>query len=107
MFWRVSIVLSLGLLDILLLGKMLWGPTGIMEYKSLKDQYNNLQSQITKLDNENLAISRDIRLMRTDSKYAEKMVRQKLHYLRDNELVYLFATPGNDRAGATTNDRKN
>ncbi len=107
MLGRVSLIVLFGALDILLLGKVIWGPTGIMEYQSLNRQYASLKDKIATLDASNMALSRDIRLMQSDSRYAEKMVRQKLHYLRDNEMVYLFANPDASRVGAASNDGKN
>lgn len=107
MLWRVSILLVLGIINVALFFKTLWGPTGIMEFRHLKDQYAQLQEKIASLDAENAAISRDIRLMQSDSKYVEKMVRQKLHYVRDNELVYIFTNPAGAGAGVKTNDGKN
>lgn len=105
MFWKVTIIVVLGILNIVLFSKMIWGPTGIMEYRALKQQHGNLKTEIARLDAENMILSRDIRLMQSDPLYVEKMVRQRLHYLRDNEIVYLFATQvGN---GATGDDGKN
>ncbi len=93
MFWKVAVLLILGIINIALMSKMIWGPTGLMEFKNLKAQYASLQEQIKNLDAENMALSRDIRLIQSDPQYVEKIVRQKLHYLRDNEIVYIFATP--------------
>lgn len=106
MFWRVSLLLVVGVLDAMLFAKMVWGPGGVVEYRDLKDQYNALQSEISELDERNAGLSREIRLLQTDKKYVEKMVRQKLRYLRDNEIVYLFpAAEGHN--GANQHDSKN
>lgn len=107
MIARVSIILLLAVINFALFFKMIWGPTGIMEYRSLKNQQAELQEKISKLDAENMALSRDIRLMQSDPLYVEKLVRQKLHYVRDNELIYLFASPANTGLGAKTDDGKN
>lgn len=93
MFWKVSILLALGVVNLALMGKIIWGPTGLMEYKALKERHAALQERVASLDAENMALSRDIRLIQTDPQYVEKMVRQKLHYLRDNEIVYIFSAP--------------
>lgn len=73
----------------------------------MKDRYQALQADAARLDRENMQLSHDIRLLQTDAQYVEKMVRQKLHYLRDNEIVYIFAEkPGNEN-GAKAHDGKN
>lgn len=86
---------------------MLWGSSGVLEYRRLKTQLAEMRERVAELDRENLAISKDIRLIQSDRAYAEKMVRQKLHYLRDNEIVYMFAEPEDKSAGAQANDGKN
>ena len=89
---------------------MIWSPTGIVEYRAHKERYQQLQQEVARLDKENMELSQDIRLLQTDAKYVEKMVRQKLHYLRDNELVYIFAERQGNQAnkkGAAGNERKN
>lgn len=105
MGWRVALLLLVGLCDLALFGRMMWGHGGIIEYRDLKQEYARIQGQIAELDARNMTLSREIRLLRTDRKYAEKMVRQKLRYLRDNEIVYLF--PDNADNGETANDGKN
>lgn len=107
MFMRVAILVFLGMCNAAVFGKMIWGPTGILEYRELKQQYRALQENIANLDAENMALSRDIRLLQSDKQYMEKMIRQRLHYMRDNETVYIFASPTAGRTGAMRNDGKN
>lgn len=90
MFWRATILLLLGLFNIALFSRMIWGPTGILEYRELKQRHGRLQEEIRALDGENLALSKEIRLMQSDNQYVEKMIRQKLHYVRNSEIVYIF-----------------
>lgn len=107
MLARILIILALGVFDLLLFGKMVWGPSGVIEYRELKKEYKDLQDRISQLDSDNLALSRDIRLLQSDNKYVEKMVREKLRYLRENEIVYLFPAQSETQSGATPNDSKN
>ena len=102
---KVLLILLLGVCDIALLGKMVWGPGGVIEYRELKQRYADLQEQIAQLDMSNKALSRDIRLLQSDNQYVEKTIRQKLRYLRDNEIVYLF--PGKNGEGDIADDCKN
>lgn len=104
---RVLIILILGLADAVLFAKMVWGPGGMLEYRELKSKYKTLQEQITDLDSKNLALSKEIRLIQSDNAYVEKMVREKLRYLRDNEIVYLFPGATGNQPGDRQNDSKN
>lgn len=106
MLWRVLALVALGCIDVALLGKTVWGPGGYLEYRELKREYGALQQEIADLDAKNAQLSRDIRLLQTDNKYVEKMVRQKLRYLRDNEIVYLFPAEESQN-GANSHDSKN
>ncbi|WP_291440884.1 septum formation initiator family protein [Desulfovibrio sp.] len=92
MFWRSFILVVLGLISVVLFSRMVWGPTGLLEYRELKRQYAALETQIAGLDAENMALSREIRLLQSDNQYVEKVIRQRLHYVRDNEVLYLFDT---------------
>lgn len=90
MFWRSFILVILGLVNVVLFSRMVWGPTGLLEYRELKKQYFDLEKQIADLDAENMTLSREIRLLQSDNQYVEKVIRQRLHYVRDNEVLYLF-----------------
>ena len=103
---KAIFIAILGILDVAIFCKMLWGDTGLIEVQTLKDQYKILKLSVQKLDQENQGLSREIRLMQSDNAYAEKMIRQKLHYLRDNEIVYLFSDESVSK-GANSNERKN
>ncbi|MDE5831902.1 MAG: septum formation initiator family protein [Desulfovibrio sp.] len=107
MILRTGLIIVLGLFNIALLFKTVWGPTGLTRYQDLKRQYQDLQDELVRLDKENVALSRDIRLMQSDSDFAEKTVRQKLHYMRDNEIVYLFTDSSSRGTGVNANDGKN
>lgn len=107
MFWRVLVLVALGVIDMALFGKMVWGPGGIVEYHELKKEYSGLQAHIAELDAKNRNLSRDIRLLQSDNQYVEKMVREKLRYLRDNEVVYIFPNETDAQNGAKAHDSKN
>ena len=89
-FWRTVILVVLALINLVLFGRMVWGPTGLLEYHELKRQYADMERRIADLDAGNMAISREIRLLQADNQYVEKVIRQRLHYVRDNEVLYLF-----------------
>lgn len=107
MFWRVSILLILGIFNLALFFRMIWGPTGLMEYRDLKRQHTALLAEISELDARNRSLSKNIRLVQSDSQYVEKMIRQRLHYMRDNEVLYLFGSSIQPSPGAVAHDGKN
>lgn len=107
MFWRVFLLVALGLVNVVLFSRMIWGSTGLVEYRELKGQYAELQKELTDINTENLALSQEIRLLQSDNQYIEKMIRQRLHYVRDNEVLYLFDDSRETGSGAVKDDGKN
>ena len=108
MFWKVFLLAALGVLNVVLFYRMVWSPYGILVYHKLRQEYAQLEVQVQELDKSNLALSREIRLLRSDDSYAEKMIRQRLHYVKDNEILYLFHdAQSSSKAGATADEGKN
>ena len=107
MFLRVCILVTLGIINMAVFCHMIWGPTGIVQYRNIKKQYQDLQQKISDLDTENVSLSRQIRLLESDNQYYEKMIRQRLHYLRANELLYIFDTKADNLVGGAYNEGKN
>ena len=101
MFWRRLLIgLSLAL-NVVLLYRLVWSGQGIAAYKVLKQQCATMETRLKDLDARNLALSREIRLLQADGKYVEKMIRKRLNFVKDNEILYIFpetqaeaATPG-------------
>lgn len=107
MFWRTFIILALGIANVVLFYRMIWSPNGILALKELKDRHAEMGARIAELDRRNVELSREIRLLQADDAYMEKMIRRRLHYVRDNEVLYLFTdgqTP--QRRGVIANEGK-
>jgi len=108
MFWKVFLITALGVLNVVLFYRMVWSPYGILVYHKLRQEHVQLEAQVRELDEHNLALSREIRLLRSDDSYVEKMIRQRLHYVKDNEILYLFNDAQfSSKAGATADEGKN
>ena len=108
MFWRTFIILFLGIANVVLFYRMVWGTNGLMAFKDLKEQHSALETRIAELDKSNLHLSREIRLLQSDNAYVEKMIRQRLHYVRDNEVLYLFTDAQSpSRPGVSAHEGKN
>ena len=90
MFSRVFLFITLGLINFTVFFFMIWGQNGLLAFQDLKSQLGSLQKTKVELDTQKLKLSHEIRLLRTDQAYQEKMIRQKLRYIRDNELVDIF-----------------
>ncbi len=106
MFWRTCILVALGILNVVLFYRMIWGEGGVIAFNQLRNQYAVLVEELTELDANNMRLSTEIRLLKSDDAYIEKMIRQRLHYVRDNEILYLF-TDTNTKPKEDAHERKN
>ncbi len=90
MTWRPILLGASILLNLVLVYSLIWGENGAFEYKLLKEQSADLEVKIQDFDRQNLALSKEIRLLQTDEKYQEKMIRTRLNFVRENEILYIF-----------------
>ena len=86
---RLVLAISL-LLNMLLFYNLIWGESGAISYNELRERCGNLEERIKRIGEENLALSKEIRLLQSDEKYIEKMIRNRLNFVRDNEILYIF-----------------
>lgn len=84
-FFVLLIVLNFSLVY-----RLLWGQQSFLAYHELATQYASIEQNIGQIDQENATISQEIRLLQTNDRYMEKMIRHRLNYVRDNEVLYLF-----------------
>jgi cell division protein FtsB len=104
---RVVLVASL-LLNLVLCYNLVWGKSGAIAYMDLRSRCEILENRITSAGEQNLALSREIRLLQSDAKYIEKTIRNRLNFVRGNEILYIFPSEdAGDLSGAPVNETKN
>jgi cell division protein FtsB len=88
--WK-SVILALALLiNVTLVWRLLWGEQSLAAWHGLRATHAGLLEELRDLDHLRADLSREIRLLQTDDAYVEKMIRQRLNYVRENEILYLF-----------------
>ena len=95
MFWKRFIIGLLIVLNLFLAYKLLGGEQGLFGYQDLKGDYERLEEKIAELDRKNLQLSEEIRLLQSDRRYIEKIIREKMHYVKENELLYMPESSAN------------
>lgn len=90
MFWKRFLLGCLIALNLVLILRMLTSDQGIFAYRQLKADYDALAQQLHELEDQNLALSQEIRLLQSDPAYIEKIVRQRMNFVKDNEILYIF-----------------
>ena len=102
MWQRVLLAISL-ILNVFLALRMGLGDQGLAGYRELDKQHAELEAKLQELDEKNVLLTQEIRLLENDERYVERIIRSRLHYIRDNEVLYLFpesASPTNRGAGS-------
>lgn len=105
--WHKVLLAIAVVINILLLGRLFLSDQGMHGYNELRVEKEALQEQLSAIEQKNLALSREIELLNSDEKYVEKIIREKLNFVQNNEIMYLFQenqpppTPGD-----TSNDGK-
>ncbi|MDR2051077.1 MAG: septum formation initiator family protein [Deltaproteobacteria bacterium] len=94
-------------LNIVLAWNLIWGEQGFVAYKSLEQEFMVLNDRIDSLSKKNIALSREIKLLQTDDKYIEQMIRKRLNFVKDNEIWYIFSGEPGLRDGGDLNEAKN
>lgn len=104
---RLVFFISL-LLNLVLAYTLIWGQRGAIAYKELKSQCELLEERIASIGQENLDLSKEIRLLQSDEKYIEKTIRNRLNFVRENEILYIFPSrTKDDYSGDLPNEAKN
>ena len=104
--WKTVILALAFVVNATLAWRLAWGPQSVISFRELKAQHVALVDEITRLDAINANLTSEIRLLQSDDRYVEKIIRQRLNFVRDNEILYLF-DDGQSLSGAATNDGKN
>lgn len=107
MRWRYILLGVSLVLNLLLVWALLRDGQGIQAYESLKDEAAELRLSIEALGRENMDLSRQIRLLKSDKGYIEQMIRDRLNFVRDNEIWYIFPEDEAEMAGEVADEPKN
>lgn len=88
--WKSAILVLAVLMNLTLVFRLLWGDQSVASWKDLKSHQAGLLVRMQELDQRRAELSREIRLLQTDGAYVERVIRQRLNYVRGNEILYLF-----------------
>ncbi len=91
---RKKLLLVVGVLfSIYLLASFILGEMGLVKYYRMKAQYNRLSDEIAQLSTDNTRLTREVRALRSDPAYLERIARDKLGLARPGEIVYYYGKP--------------
>lgn len=93
------------ILNIVLLGRIFLSDQGYFAYQELKKEHMALEARLAAVEEENLGLSRTIRLLQKDDQYIEHVIRQRMNFVKDGEVLYIFPE-SRKQAGAVQDDGK-
>ncbi|HMD98843.1 MAG TPA: septum formation initiator family protein [Terriglobia bacterium] len=96
-----GLVLALVLLCVALVVNEVFGAKGIIALRGQKREFDALQQQIRKLQQDNQELQISNRKLQGDPATIEKTAREQLHMARPNELIYTLP-PKSEPSGTTT-----
>ena len=88
--WKKALIVACILLALYLITSFTLGEMGLVKYFRMKSQYNALHDDIAKLKQDNVKLSRDVYLLKSDYAYIERVARDKLGLARPGEIVYYY-----------------
>ena len=82
------------------------GANGMVVYRQKSAEYQDLQKDIDRLQQENDRYTDQIKAIKTDPNTIEKEAREQFHYTRPGEVVYVAPPPVHPQPPATNAARK-
>lgn len=107
MIWRRILVCFLVFLNLFLFFRLIWSDQGIFAYIDLKNRHQRLKQQLEEVDDRSQAVSREIRRLKSDKSYQEKVVRERMNFVKENEILYVFPESGDRSRGVGADETKN
>nr|WP_321256990.1 septum formation initiator family protein [uncultured Pseudodesulfovibrio sp.] len=104
---RIVLVTLLLIINLFLLGRLIWSDQGIFAYLELKGRYDSLQQKLDDVDSKSLDLSQEIRKLKSDKGYQEKVVRERMNFVKKDELLYIFPDEKGKPGGEGTDEREN
>lgn len=104
---RLVFVALLLVINLILLFRLVWSDQGVFAYLELKERYDALQRKVEEVDARSLDLSQEIRKLKSDRAYQEKVVRERMNFVKKDELLYIFPDEKAKPGGEGTDEREN
>ena len=89
---RFAIVAAAGV-SLALVVAILFGSRGVLHLRALVGEETAIKQRIADLLEENQRLRTQVRQLRDDDRYLERLAREQLGFVHPGEVVYRFAAP--------------
>ena len=94
---RKLIILASVALGAALLWSLVMGEMGLVKYFRMKHQETALRAEIGHLRQDNRRLLQEVRALKYDAAYLERLARDKIGLSRPGEIVYYYGDVGGSR----------
>jgi len=102
---RVLLAL-LVVINVVLLFRLVWSDHGVIAYMNMRHRSDSLQDRLRDVDSRSLELSNEIRRLKNDRPYQERVIRERMNYVKENEVLYIFSGKVDAAQGAMDNEKK-
>jgi len=95
------------LVNLFLLCRLIWSGQGVFAYLDLKERHNVLRQQLEDMDAKSLDLSKEILRLKSDKAYQEKIIRDRMNFVKQDEILYLFPENGGTSIGEKADGQEN
>ena len=88
--WYLLLLFPLVLTSLLLI---IWSPNGLLQLRQLQMEYQDLSARNLMLEKQNYQIYQEISLLLNNPIAIERLARQELGLIKEDELVFQFVPP--------------
>lgn len=106
MLWRRTLLSILIAVNLILLYRLVWGENGWFAYRELKAKYDTLSHELEEVRARGLELSREIRQLKTNPQAQEKAVRDRLNFVREDEILYIFPKETDKSSGEDADEQQ-
>lgn len=108
MSWNRILLVAIIVINLVLVYRLIWSSHGLFAYRELRTHHSELEKKLEELTSQTLVLSQEIRLLKSDRAYIEKMIRQHMNFVKPNETLYIFPNTSSEASpGAGQDDDQN
>ena len=94
------------MINLVLLFRLVWSEHGLFAYMNMRSRAAKLTQQLQEIDAKSLELSKEIRRLKSDRAYQEMIIRDRMNYVKENEVLYIFSGRGDIPQGAEDDEKK-
>jgi cell division protein FtsB len=92
--------------NLVLLFRLIWSEHGVFAYINMRERGEKLEAQLQEIDAKSLELSKEIRRLKGDKAYQAMVIRDRMNYVKGNEVLYIFSGGMNVPQGAADDEKK-